>query len=106
VSEQVYLLAEIAPLSTQFGVGPKGVDWPAARRVEQAGQIQEQIDNIYYLADEKDLPLVDVYSATLGKDGFGLPEYVNTDDGIHLSKMGEVLTAQLIVAALVLPDGQ
>ena len=100
--EQVYLLAEIAPLENNFGKGPHGVNWPPELANPQAAHIVEQIQNAISLAAATNTPIVNAYHESILGPKFGNPTYVNSDDGIHPSVQGHVLTANLIAKVLKL----
>lgn len=99
---QIYLLAEIAPLENNFGVGQHGVNWPAELANKQAVHIVEQIQNVINISAATNTPIINVYHESLLGSKFGNPTYVNSDDGIHPSVQGHVLTANLIAKILKL----
>ena len=99
---QVYLLAEIAPLENNFGDGPHGINWPPDLANLQAVHIVEQIQNVLSLATSTNTPIINAYRESLMGSKFGNPTYINSDDGIHPSVQGHVLTANLIARNLKL----
>jgi hypothetical protein len=101
-SQEVYILAEVAPLKEAFGTGKNGVDWPVQTRVEHAMKIGELLQNAVGVSQAIGAPLINVYAQTVTGDGFGQRVYVNADDGIHPSVAGHRLTAQTIVRRLAL----
>lgn len=98
----VYVLAEIAPLQTGFGVGPSGVNWPTLLANEQSEHIKEQLTNVVGLAALKEVPLVNAFAASELGAGWGNKAYVSTNDGIHPSEEGQKLMAKLIAQQLEL----
>lgn len=98
----VYLLAEIAPLGSNFGQGPNGINWPNDLALNQAAHIVQQLENVLNLANSKNLPLINAYleSQVNGKYGSGV--YTDANDGIHPSVQGHVLMANLIARTLKL----
>ncbi len=102
-SGKVYVLAEIAPLERGFGRGPGGVNWPEDLAHTQALHIIEQLENAVGLGRTMGVDLVNVYSLSqLPGSKFGRPEYVDTNDGIHPSVAGQILTAQAIASKIQL----
>ncbi|MGH7245691.1 MAG: SGNH/GDSL hydrolase family protein [Candidatus Levyibacteriota bacterium] len=104
VTPNVYLLAEIAPLPT-LAKGPKGVpQWDDSYRLTRATEISEELADTVSLATTLNIPLVNVYQATLASPSslFGNAAYINTDDMIHPSVEGHVLTADKIANAIAL----
>lgn len=98
---KVYLLAEIAPLAKGFGTGPGGVNWPADLANSQAEKIVEQMQNVFVAARDLDLPLIDVYNASLVSGSeYGQEQYVGTHDHIHPSVLGQIFTADIITETL------
>lgn len=96
-SSHVYLLAEIAPLKTGFGKGKNGVNMTEDIAYQHALNIIEQLDNAVNLSASENIPLINVYYESRTSGSFGNPYYVNSDDGIHPSVAGHLLTADLIV---------
>ncbi len=94
---QVYLMAEIAPLQYEFGKGPKGVNWDEQTSEEHALKIITQINNVYAVAKEQHITVIDVYKSTKTDDPFGNKRYTNPDDGIHPSEEGHMVTVDTIV---------
>lgn len=98
----IYVLAEIAPLKTGFGVGPNGVNWPSEIAGEQSRHIREQLVNAVGLAKQKKVALINVFAESETGSGFGNEAYVNSNDGIHPSVEGQKLTAGLIAQQIEL----
>lgn len=98
----VYLLAEIAPLKIGFGRGPNGINWPENLAREQARHIVEQLENTVALAETLEVPLIDAFSQSQVDGKFGNPNYVDSHDGIHPSKLGHMFMADLIAETLKL----
>lgn len=97
---KVYLMAEIAPLQYGFGYGPKGVNWDEQTSEEHALKIIAQLNNVYTVAKEQNIPVIDVYKSTKTNDPFGNQRYTNPDDGIHPSEEGHAITADSIVKSV------
>lgn len=99
----VYLLSEIAPLGNEFGKGPNGVNWPEDLSYSQSIKIIENLDNTNEVAKASGVNLVDVYEvSTEGGSKFGKKVYVDTNDGIHPSRAGQILTADSIAKLIEL----
>lgn len=91
ISPNIYLLAEIAPLRSDFGKGPGGVNYDTDTAFVHSGHIIEQLENAIGLARTLNVPLINTYSASGGRR-----EYVNPHDGIHPSVSGHEFTAEMI----------
>jgi hypothetical protein len=100
VTPNVYLMAEIAPLRDAFGVG--SLDWPLTVRREHAKNIKEQLENALNLSKDLKLPLIDAYSPTIVKDGFGSFAYTDQKDGISPSPEGKAFILNLIAETIKL----
>lgn len=100
-SAKVYILAEIAPLGPQFGVGPKGVNWTPDVAIEHSHHIIDQIQNAFAVGNELGVPVMDAYNPSKNPGSeFGDPGYVNRDDGIHPSVAGHALIANVMVSTI------
>lgn len=100
IPSQVYVLAEIAPLKNNFGVGPGGVNWPADRAKEQADHIIEQLQGTVKMAQMENVHLINVFEASKVDGNYGNPKFVSSNDGIHPSADGQVFTADIIAKSL------
>lgn len=98
----VYLLAEIAPLSTGFGKGPHGANWSENLAHTQADHIIEILENSINLSRELNTGLINVYDASRVDSKYGKSIYVDPNDGIHPSIAGEELMAQVIANTIKL----
>ena len=99
ITPHIYMLAEIAPLSSDFGKGPNGVNWETSTSVEHAKKIVELLENTVGLSRTLNVPLINVYTESQGKK-----EYVNPSDGIHPSVAGHEFTAEQIVKTMRLDE--
>ncbi len=98
---KVYLLAEIAPLGTDFGKGPSGMaQWTDEYRLSHAKEIVEQMKNVFSAATSTNTPLIDVYDKTKTNGPFGSWQYTTATDGIHPSETGQSLTASEIAHSI------
>lgn len=103
ITPNVYLLVEIAPLKRGFGQGTHGVNWPADQAYEHATHIIENLDNAIITAENLQIPVINVFSATqINNEEEGNKKYVNSSDGIHPSVAGHELTAKKISEMLKL----
>lgn len=101
LGSQVYLLAEIAPLSDKFGSGPGGVNWPADMAKKQSDKIVTDLSNARSVPQSLGIPLIDVYSKTTALNSpYGEVEYVDAHDNIHPSVFGHTFMAKIIASAL------
>lgn len=92
VSSQIYLLAEISPLRSDFGKGPNGVNWDENTAYVHSGHIIEQEENAIGLAKNLNVGLIDAFTPSHGNRSL-----VNPSDGIHPSVQGHEFTAEIIV---------
>lgn len=103
ITDNLYLLVEIAPLEKEFGEGVGGVNWPADIASEHAGHIAELLQNGIGVAEAMNIPLIDVYSESKLEDSFfGEPEYIDDHDGIHPSIEGHKLIARVVAESVSL----
>lgn len=102
MAPQVYMLAEIAPLRTQFGKGPNGVNWDQQTAYDHSGKIIQQLENAVGLSSALKVPLVNAFTPSLSQSSQkeGKSTLVNPSDGIHPSIEGHDFTARIIVEAL------
>lgn len=99
----VYLLAEIAPLRSDFGRGPQGVNWERVTAYEHSGKIIKQLENAVGLSKNLNVILINTYEKSIiSAKTEGKREYVNLSDGIHQSIKGQEFMADEIANALVL----
>lgn len=97
VSPNVYMLAEIAPLRSNFGKGPMGVNYDENTAYTHSGWIVEQLENAVGLAKTLHVSLIDAFNPSKGH-----PEYTNPSDGIHPSVSGHEFTADIIANTIQL----
>ena len=100
LTQNVYILSEIAPLKEGFGKGPGGVNWPLDLSYKQAQNIVEQLENAVNVSKVENITLINAYKESLIKGKFGNPVYVSGNDGIHPSVEGHVLMANLIARTI------
>ncbi|OGK44279.1 hypothetical protein A2957_03090 [Candidatus Roizmanbacteria bacterium RIFCSPLOWO2_01_FULL_38_11] len=101
LTPNVYMLAEIAPRRRGFGFGPNGVNWEPNTAFEHTGKIIEQLENALGLSRTLNVPLIDVYSASLLPDRKeGDVKYINPSDNIHPSVEGHLFMAKVIVDSI------
>lgn len=98
----IYLLAEIAPLSNGFGQGKNGPNMLPEKAINQANNIIEQLNGTVSLAAELNIPLINAFSESQLNGKYGRRDLVNADDGIHPSEQGEHFVAQKIVSVVKL----
>ena len=98
---QLIFLATIAPLKTKFGQGPGGVNWPADTAYTHATKIQSYLEAGIKVAQDHNLPIINLYQKTIKANGEGIASYVSTHDGIHPSVAGHQYIASQISAYLV-----
>ena len=96
ITPNIYLLAEIAPLRSDFGKGPGGVNWETNTAWTHSGHIIEQLENVLGLSKTLNIPIIDAYTPSGGKK-----IYVNPHDGIHPSVAGHEFTADIITEKLI-----
>ena len=92
----IYILAEIGPKQTGFGQGPGGINWPKNLVTPHVEHIIEQLENAIALSKELNVPLINAYEKSKIGTKYGNPLYVSSHDGIHPSREGHILMANLI----------
>lgn len=103
VTNNVYLLAEIAPSEKNFGRGPGGVNWPQDIVGPHLQKIIEQMQNAIGISKAMNVPLIDVYGKSRDGDSpYGKEDYISSNDHIHPSVAGQIFTAQEIVNSIKL----
>lgn len=98
--KNVFLLATIAPLKSDFGKGPGGVNWDSDIAWTHATKINAHLEKAISIAQNQNIPIIDCYHATLLSSGEGLRAYVNKHDGIHPSIAGHQFIASQITKVL------
>lgn len=101
ITPDVYMLAEIAPLTREFGKGPNGVNWDTATAVTHAAHIEQQLQNVIGLGLTLNVPVIDAYTPSK-KDNEGTKDYVSPGDGIHPSVKGHEFMAEIMVKSISL----
>ncbi|MBP9797618.1 hypothetical protein KBC70_00545 [Candidatus Woesebacteria bacterium] len=101
ITPHTYMLAEIAPVRTGFGLTPNGVAWDPQSAWSHTGKILEQLQNVLSLSQTLHIPAIDAYTPSL-KEGTveGKRELINPADNIHPSVVGHEFIAQKIVEKL------
>jgi len=99
----VYLLADIAPLRSEFGRGVSGPNWDTVTAYEKSGQVIQQLENAVGIAKNENVILMNAFEkSTATSRGDGKREYISTQDNIHPSEKGRVFLGDLIANTLVL----
>jgi len=104
IANDVYMLTEIAPLRSEFGQGPNGVNWDVPTSYEHSGWIVSGLENSLLVAKELDIPTINVFQLTLlnPQTKEGMKKYVNPSDGIHPSVAGHEFIADTIASTILL----
>jgi hypothetical protein len=101
ITENVYVLAEIAPLSYDFGRGAgETAGWSDTQRFNHAKVIVDQLENAIGLGAAKGISVINAYYPTKTAGAFGGKVYTNSSDGIHPSAAGHALMARLIATTI------
>jgi len=101
ITPHTYMLAEIAPVRTGFGLTPNGVAWDPQSAWSHTGKILEQLQNVLSLSQTLHIPAIDAYTPSLKEGGTeGRRELINTADNIHPSVAGHEFIAQKIAEKL------
>jgi hypothetical protein len=104
VSDNVYLLVEIAPLQYGFGNGPGGVNWEAGKANEHSVNIAGLLNSAIETGSSSGVKVVNVYKeSVVSGTQFGQKIYVSPHDNIHPSVEGQVLTAKILAEQIELP---
>ncbi len=98
---KIVIAATIAPNSFVFGNGAPGISLNFFEKIEQTATIKQYLENAIRFAQNKHLPLADVYHASLDILGNGRLQYINSSDHIHYSQEGQVLFAQTLVDTIL-----
>lgn len=99
----VYLLADIAPLRSEFGRGVGGPNWDTVTAYEKSGQVIQQLENAVGIAKNENVLLIDAFQkTTVTARGDGKREYISAQDNIHPSEKGRTFLGDLITDILVL----
>jgi lysophospholipase L1-like esterase len=95
---QIVFLATIAPSQQHYA--QKTVDLSPSVRAQWANERRAYIENHINYAHSHNIPLIDVYHASLNADGTANLKYINHDDYIHPSVAGVELISQSIATYL------
>ncbi|MCX6816824.1 MAG: SGNH/GDSL hydrolase family protein [Candidatus Beckwithbacteria bacterium] len=93
---KLIFLATIAPNSKLFAGNIEGLNLSANDRADQAKTVKLYLNNFINFAHSQNIPLINVYEASLSPDGEGNSRYIS-HDGLHPSVAGHELTAKLIL---------
>lgn len=105
ITPHTYMLAEIAPVRTGFGLTPNGVAWDPQSAWSHTGKILEQLQNVLSLSQTLHIPAIDAYTPSLKEGGTeGRRELINTSDNIHPSVAGHEFIAKKIVEKIDLEE--
>lgn len=104
ITPNVYILAEIAPLRSDFGKGYQGVNWDTNTVYTHSRYIIEQLENAVGLSTALQLPLIDVYHQSIANPELkeGDKKYINPVDNIHPSVEGHEFIADIIAQTIEL----
>lgn len=103
LAPKVYVLTEIAPIENNFGKGIGGVNWPQEIVSPHVANIFSGLENSLRLAETLEVDVINVFKESkLSDNKYGDPKYVSTNDGLHYSEDGQVLTAKVIVDTIEL----
>lgn len=82
----IVFIATIAPNKDRYAEGV--VNLTTEKRGEWAEERAAYIKNHIRYANSHNIPLINIYEKSLGKDGTGNIDYINTNDFIHPSPTG------------------
>ncbi len=97
---KVVIAVTIAPNSTVFGDGARGLAFGAQDKRERTGTIKRYLENAIRFAQSQQLPVADAYHPSLDGQGEGKLFYINPGDHIHYSDAGRILFARTVVDAI------
>lgn len=101
ITNQVYILAEVAPLGSDFGIGAGETSgWSDEQRLKHSEYIVQLLENAIQIGKVLEIPVIDAYTETKANGNFGDGTYTDKDDGIHPSAEGHKLTAEKIVETI------
>lgn len=90
------ILAEISPNKEKFGQGEKGINWQPDKAHDYATLIQEYLENTISFAKGNYLPLANAYQSSLNSNKEGKLSYINKENYIHQSEVGNSLMAKML----------
>lgn len=90
----IIFIATIAPSQAYYGKG--AVNLSPAQRNLWANERRAYIENHISYAQSHNIPLINVYSQTLDKNGLALTKYLDPNNYIHPSEAGVRLISQTI----------
>jgi len=91
---KIVFLAAISPNKNLFAKNQ--VDLSAEERIRWVNERIAYIKNHIKYAKEKNIPIINVFDKSLMDNGDGNPEFISSDDYIHLSPKGIILTSKTI----------
>lgn len=101
ITPNVYMLAEIAPQRSGFGLGAEGVIWEPHNAWTHTQHIIDQLYNPIGLSEALGVPVIDTFNPSLKEDKIeGRRELIDTSDNIHPSEKGHEFMAKIIAETL------
>lgn len=97
-SSSIIFIATIAPNKDRYGEGV--VNLTTDKRRQWAEERGAYIKNHIAYAKSHNIPLINIYEASLDKDGNGNIDYINTNDFIHPSPTGIYFISEQIAKFL------
>lgn len=98
---KIVIAATIAPNSRTFGDGASGLSFSEIDKWQRTQTIKSYLENATKFAKSEQLPLADVYHASIDAKGDGKELYVSPGDHIHYSDIGRQLFARTVVNTIV-----
>lgn len=96
---EVVFLTTIAPNTKVYAKNIDGLNLTDEDRLNRVKTVRMYITNMINFSNSQEVPLINIYQATLGADGEGELKYI-AEDGLHPSGEGHKLTAEMIFSYL------
>lgn len=92
-------LTTIAPNTKVYAKNIGGLNLTEEDRLNRVKTVRMYLKNMINFSNSQEVPLINIYQATLGADGEGELKYI-AEDGLHPSGEGHKLTAEMIFSYL------
>lgn len=96
---KIILTATIAPNSVIFANNSQ--NFSALDKLEKSKTIKLYLENMIKFAQKNNLPLANVYQASLNQAGEGMTELINSTDNIHPSPKGQQLFETILAKSIL-----
>ncbi|MBI5621193.1 SGNH/GDSL hydrolase family protein [Candidatus Gottesmanbacteria bacterium] len=94
---RIVLATTIAPNSLVFGDGAPGIAFTPQEKITRTKIIRQYLENTLRFGASERIPVADVYTQSLDRNGEGNLIYINPGDHIHYSDLGRQLFSRVLV---------